>query len=275
MENIKYKIGVIGLGFVGKAIYDDFTSKGLNIIGHDIINSPNTFEECLESEIIFLALPTKFNSETNEYDKSIIESVCQKLEQNNYQGILVNKSTIEPTTTQDLELKYNTLKFIHNPEFLTARTALEDFKNQSHIVLGIGNNINESEKSKVEELYASLYPSAKISLCKTVESESMKIFLNCFYAVKVQFFNEIYLLCEKTGADFETVRQLMLNNNWINPMHTNVPGPDGELSYGGYCFPKDTNALANFMKVQGTPNEVLKATISERNKMRKDNDNVI
>ena len=30
-------------------------------------------------------------------------------------------------------------------------------------------------------------------------------------------------------------------------MHTNVPGTDGKLSYGGACFPKDTNALNNFM----------------------------
>ena len=67
----------------------------------------------------------------------------------------------------------------------------------------------------------------------------------------------------------------MLKNGWINPMHTNVPGPDGKLSYGGYCFPKDTNALLNDMKNKGTPYKVLEATIEERNTMRKDDINVI
>ena len=66
----------------------------------------------------------------------------------------------------------------------------------------------------------------------------------------------------------------MLNNDWINKMHTNVPGTDGQLSYGGYCFPKDTNALYNYMDKNNIPNGVLGAVIKERNKMRNDNDNV-
>ena len=67
----------------------------------------------------------------------------------------------------------------------------------------------------------------------------------------------------------------MLKNNWINPMHTNIPGPDGNISYGGLCFPKDTNALNQFMKKLKSPNKVLNATIEERNDMRNDNDNII
>ena len=62
----------------------------------------------------------------------------------------------------------------------------------------------------------------------------------------------------------------MLNNGWINEMHTEVPGPDGSLSYGGACFPKDTSALVYFMNKVGTPHEVLEACVKERNKMRKD-----
>ena len=66
---------------------------------------------------------------------------------------------------------------------------------------------------------------------------------------------------------------MMLKNNWINPMHTNVPGPDGKLSYGGLCFPKDTNALNMYMKKLNSPNKLLESTIVERNEMRNDHDN--
>ena len=76
------------------------------------------------------------------------------------------------------------------------------------------------------------------------------------------------------GCDYDTVKDLMLKNNWINPMHTDIPGPDGMLSYGGYCFPKDTNALLNHMKREGTPYKVLEGTVLERNEMRDDNVNV-
>ena len=96
----------------------------------------------------------------------------------------------------------------------------------------------------------------------------MKIFCNTFYAVKVQFFTELYLLCKKMNCDYDTVKQLMLKNNWINPMHTTIPGPDGMLSYGGYCFPKDTNALCKFMESMQVPHAVLENAIQERNDMR-------
>ena len=60
----------------------------------------------------------------------------------------------------------------------------------------------------------------------------------------------------------------MLKNDTINPMHTNIPGPDNNISYGGMCFPKDTNALNSFMINNNIPNNVLDAVIKERNSMR-------
>ena len=99
----------------------------------------------------------------------------------------------------------------------------------------------------------------------------MKVYCNTFYAVKIQIFNEFYLLCQKTGANFDIVRDLMLKNSWINPMHTQVPGTDGKLSYGGMCFPKDTMALNSFMTTNNTPHAVLNSCIDERNQMRNDN----
>jgi UDP-glucose 6-dehydrogenase len=96
----------------------------------------------------------------------------------------------------------------------------------------------------------------------------MKLGVNNFYAVKIQFFNEIYLLSKKLDISFDIVRDTMIKNNWINPMHTIVPGNDGKLSYGGECFPKDTNALNQFMIKNNIPNGVLNSTINERNLFR-------
>ena len=48
----------------------------------------------------------------------------------------------------------------------------------------------------------------------------------------------------------------MLKNGWINKMHTDVPGTDGKLGYGGACFPKDTQALCHYMNQKKTPNKV-------------------
>ena len=269
------KTAVIGLGFVGGSMKKSFEMKGASVKGYDKYKEgTDSFLDCLDSDIAFLALPTIFDEEQMSYDLSCIHEVCADLEKNKYKGLVVIKSTVEPTTTEGLINTYPTLKFIHNPEFLTAATAFEDFHNQEHIVLGKGSNVNDDEVDVLENFYRKYYPDAEISRSTCTESESMKSFVNCFYAVKIQFFNELYLLCEKMGCDYDTVKDLMLKNNWINPMHTDIPGPDGMLSYGGYCFPKDTNALLNHMKREGTPYKVLEGTVLERNEMRDDNVNV-
>ena len=56
-------------------------------------------------------------------------------------------------------------------------------------------------------------------------------------------------------------------------MHTTIPGPDGQVSYGGLCFPKDTNALLKYMEKVDVSHKVLEGCIRERNEMRKDHDN--
>lgn len=269
------RIGIIGLGFVGKSMLDSFKLKGYQVLGYDKFKDSDSFEDCLDTQLIFLALPTQYDEQKNQYDKSCIEEVSRDLFINKYEGLIVIKSTVEPLTTLDLSQKYNNLKFIHNPEFLSAATALEDFHNQQHIVLGKGPNVTENELLVLKDFYQQGYPQAEISMCSCTESESMKIFVNCFYSVKIQFFNELFLLCKSMDCSYETIKDLMLKNKWINPMHTQVPGTDGQLSYGGYCFPKDTNALLQHMKKMNTPSRVLESTILERNEMRADNLNII
>lgn len=270
------KVSVIGLGFVGSAMFESFKQNGVTrLTGYDKYKKIGDIENCLDSDIIFLALPTPYRESTAEYDKSAIIETLTLLEKASFSGLAILKSTVEPETTVNLSKAFPKLAVLHNPEFLTERTALEDFNNQSHVVLGSGPNCGPDHTQNAIHFYSKHYPNAKISLCNSTESESMKIFANSFYSVKVQFFNEIYLLCEKMGCNYESVRDLMLENNWINPMHTQVPGPDGLLSYGGSCFPKDTNALLKYMKKYDTPARVLEATITERNEMRPDKTNIL
>lgn len=261
------KIGIIGLGVVGSSILSSFKLKNIDVKGYDKYKLMDDFESILMTDIVFLCLPTLFNDERKEYDKDAIYETCDKLLENNYNGIIVLKSTVEPGTTDKLTEKYN-LKFIFNPEFLTSSTAFEDFHNQKHIVLGKSKNITNDELDIIKSFYNSNYPGADISITNAINSESMKIFCNSFYAVKIQFFNELFLLCQKNNTDYEEILNLMLKNGWINKMHTQVPGPDGKLSYGGACFPKDTNALLNYMIRNNADCGVLNATIVEQKKYR-------
>ena len=258
------KIAQIGHGFVGASLHKSFGLMGCDTVVYDKYQGIGEFEDVLDSDAIFMCLPTP-HSDGDGFDISAIEESLEKLCGIKYSGLCVIKSTVLPGTSKKLSLKYN-LNIAHSPEFLTERTAFEDLHNQKHIVLG---RVYESDLfDRLILLYKKLYRDAYISICTSCESESMKIFLNAFYAQKVMIFNEFYLLSNAIGLDFERVKGLMLKNNWIAPHHVHVPGPDGKLAYGGHCFPKDTNALSNFMKNKGTANMVLDASIRERNKIR-------
>ena len=263
-------ISIIGLGFVGGAMLKSFSEKGVQTIGYDKYKDGGigTLEATLSTEIMFLCLPTLLDNTIGAYNKDAINDVCKSLEKFNYDGLIVIKSTIEPETTDILSNKYPSLRFCHNPEFLTARTAYEDFHNQKHIVIGRGIKCSDDDIKMLKNFYNVHYPGAEISICTSLESESMKIFCNSFYASKIMLFNEYYLLCQKNGSDFNKIRDIMLKNDWINPMHTNIPGPDGQLGYGGACFPKDTQALRNYMKEKGTNNTVISAVIDGNNTVR-------
>ena len=265
------KIGIIGIGCVGSALQKDFVDKNLNIFTYDKYknNGVNTIDDVLYCDIIFLCLPTPYDPRLKSYNKSAIIETCTKLKLLSYNGLVVLKSTVEPETTDGLYKNFG-LDIIHNPEFLTASTAYEDFKNQKHIVIGYPKNSNSNIIAPLKSFYEKYYPDAEISIMKSSESELMKLGVNTFYSVKIQYFNELYLLANKLGISYEKVKDTMLKNNWINPMHTKVPGTDGKLAYGGMCFPKDTNALNEYLKRKDSQNAVLDACIKERNSLRSD-----
>ncbi len=256
------KIGIIGIGFVGNAIKSFFENK-IETVCYDKFKNFSNLECILTTDLVFLCLPTLFDNDKNEYDKSAIFESCKYLDKMDYNGLVIIKSTVEPETTSKLSKMYPELKLIHNPEFLTARTAEQDFQNQTHIIIGNGPNVSDNDIENIYTFFKLYYPNANISKTNSTESECIKMFCNSFGASKVMLFNEYFLLCNKIGIDFNKVRDIMLNNGWINNMHTQVPGPDGQLGFGGACFPKDTRALNSYMAKNNTPHNILNSIINE------------
>jgi len=122
------------------------------------------------------------------------------------------------------------------PEFLTERTAVADFYNQPMIFT---NN---------EDLLSKIFI-GKEHICMTsLEAEVTKYAHNVFGALKVTYFNGIYEYCQNLGINYENIHKGVLLSGYINKPHTDVPGPDGKLGYGGKCFPKDVNAFIDCLK---------------------------
>lgn len=266
-------IGIIGCGFVGNAIKVCMEKRGNTTCVYDKFKDGMKDPKVLSStSFCFIAVPTPYSNRAGNfrgYDISAIIDSLNVLQNMSYMGVVVIKSTISAGTTSYLANMFKGLTVLHNPEFLTAKTAVEDFDNQKNIIIGYPDLDECRISSKLlSTFYKEQFPEATVSVVKSEESECIKSFCNSFYASKVQLFTEFFCLCNNVGADFEVVRKLMLGNGWINPMHTLVPGTDGQISFGGGCFPKDISALVSCTNETSTISDVLNSVINERNAIR-------
>ena len=248
------KIGVVGNGYVGGAIAHGFspTSTGNCIVKvYDKLpeRSLNTLEETVnDSDFIFVSVPTPMTKE-GSISLKYVDQVFQEINDVNKRtdNIIILKSTVIPGTTEKLQEKLPKLNIVFNPEFLTERSSRLDFINQSRVILGG----DKTQTSKVAELYKSRFKYCHVIETDYKTSEIIKYFGNIFFTVKVSFANEMKLICEKIGADWETALEGFVADGRVGDSHLNVPGPDGKRGFGGSCFPKDINAFMAFAKSVG------------------------
>ena len=268
------KVGIIGKGFVGNEIF-----QGLNhyyevkVYDVDPKKSTHSFEEVVESDLVFLSVPTPMHKETGECDLSYIESVFDKVlkvENRNESCTFIIKSTVPVGTTENLNKKYNfKIHVIHSPEFLTARTAATDFICPSRHIIG-GQAARGTEKLK--EVYESRFPGVPCFMMTSDESEFVKYFANCFFATKVSFFNEMRVFSDAKGLDWENIINGVMSDGRIGISHYQVPGFDGDFGFGGTCFPKDINALIKSVENVGEDPLLLKAAWQRNLLVRKNKD---
>ena len=261
-------IGIIGQGFVGNAVFHKFKSfyKVLTYdVKNDLCNSSilNIRNYC---NIIFICVPTPMNDDGSCDISNVVSVINQFSEKKNC--ILVNKSTVPPGTTEKLNKKFNKVQIIFNPEFLTERNAINDFNNQNRIILGGPRPATTS----VRNIFSKVFPTAHIIKTGSTHAEMIKYFTNSFLATKVSFANEIYDLCSKLNIDYDKVVEYSSLDQRIGNSHLNVPGPDGDLGFGGHCFPKDLSALIHLTDKLGSLNNILKATNKTNNQIRKEKD---
>lgn len=258
-------IGIIGNGFVGNAIYQNFKDKVLcKVYDVRIQKSFNDFEDTLDSDIVFVCLPTPMKDDS-KCDMSYVTEFFKKVEQNT-KALFVIKSTVPIGTTKGLCEARPDLKIIHNPEFLTAVNAVEDFKNADRHVIGG----NQEWCMVLREFYKEHFPSTPIQVVTSNESETIKYFANSFLAAKISFFNNLYEICQKFDMNFDSVKQGVCTDDRIGFAHTKVPGPDGLMGFGGYCFPKDINALINTLKENNIDSSLFEAAWEYNKKVRQE-----
>ena len=272
------KIGIIGNGFVGSSVSFGFSPQtgcdgvDIKIYDKDESKATHTMSEVVnDSDVIFVSVPTPSNKD-GSINLDIVYDVFNDIEECREEGsepVLLLRSTVTPGTTRKLQIGFHNLRIVFNPEFLTERSAKLDFINQSRFVLG-GNVVDTTIEA---ELYKWRF-GQHIPVIKTdyETAELIKYMNNTFFATKVSFMNEMKLVSDEVGANWEHCVEGFSLDGRVGHSHLNVPGPDGKMGYGGSCFPKDIQAMINFMNRMGVSPNVLEGSWKTNLEVRPEED---
>lgn len=282
------KIAVIGLGYVGLTTALIFANMNIEIVCIDknedkiklLKNKKMPFYEkgcdkllknnfsklyftsdynmISDIEMFFVCVGTPLNS-NNYLDISEILKAVQTIKRHVKHDKLTTvciRSTILPGTCNIISKKTN-FSVIHNPEFLSQGTAIDDFINAKRIVIG---SDNEKSSKRILDLYKRFKKHYNVEIpiitMNTKDAEMVKFVANSYLAMRISFINEISNLCNSIGVDIENVINGVKYDERIGEKYFK-----NGIGYGGSCLPKDTNAILKFSESKNSTLKLVKSTI--------------
>jgi UDPglucose 6-dehydrogenase len=237
-----------------------------NIAGERLEFSTDLPAAVKASEVIFIAVGTP-QGDSGDADLRVAMSVAQQIAQaaERY-TVVVNKSTVPVGTAARMQAEIaQTAKVgidvVSNPEFLKEGAAIDDFLKPDRIVIG---SASDQARAIMAELYSPFVRTeSPIYFMDPRSAELTKYAANAMLATRISFMNEVANLCEKVGADVDSVRKAMGSDERIGQKFL-FPG----CGYGGSCFPKDVKALIATARNNGLDFTLLSAVdaVNDRQK---------
>lgn len=258
---MEYKIGIVGWGWVGKAmnklfpeafVYDPFIGVENNEAPSLLGGERKQISEC---DITFVCVPTP-TKDNKELDTSIVEEVvgwCTS-------PLIVLRSTVNPGTTDYLAKKYRK-NIVMQPEYLGETTShpMIDMKERPFLVIG---GVPKARRRLID-LYTTVYnANIRIRQVSAYEAEVIKLSENRAIAFKVAQCQELYDVCELAEISYYSIREVVYGDDpRFNLWHTFIY-PD-KRGMNSKCIPKDVYAWASWAESLGYSAKITKALLEK------------
>ena len=200
-----------------------------------------------------------------------LDEILEKIDTSIFRTIVI-KSSIPPTTTEQLIKPYiedkgfvigKDIGLCVNPEFLREGHCYDEIEKLNRVIVGCND---ENTKSKMQELYDN-NKDDKIYYVNYNTAEFTKYLSNSLLANLISFSNEMSIVADNLGnINIKDAFDIIKNDiRWNECEMRSYVHPIGK--YGGYCLPKDVNALYNVSKKHGFNSRMLKDTIMINNEL--------
>jgi len=224
---LQNNIGIAGFGFVGSALYNAISDKTKVKIYDPGFEEFSYQKGLLDTNVVFICVGTPMSYDG--LDSTAINDNIKFLSDNDYEGIVVIKSTCLPEYLAD----YEKLKILANPEFLDEVTSYKDFENQKLLLIGGRIDLCHELKDIYDTYFNITYNN--IEFVRFEEALQFKYLRNIKIAYDVMFYENVNFTV-KNYRKYLTIMDKL-------PVKISRIRADGKPGYGGHCLPKDIHAF--------------------------------
>ena len=223
--NDKYKIAVIGLGYVGLPLAKSF-SKHFHTIGYDVIDSlidnlkskeskslnfTKNPADLINSNVYIVAVPTPVKND-NTPDLSFLESATTLISNYiNKDDIVVYESTVYPGVTEEFcvpiiehitNLKLNIDFFCgYSPERINPADTTKSIED----IIKVTSGSNKSTADKIDDIYKKIIRSGTYKASSIKVAEASKVIENVQRDVNIALMNEFAMIFDKLNLPTKDV----------------------------------------------------------------------